>query len=54
MIPENYLREWKEHAPWKTDRMVEQDLIICFPTPGGSRRYGAAGHAKTRLYCRAT
>lgn len=29
MIPENYLREWKEHAPWKTDSMVEQDLIIC-------------------------
>jgi len=29
MIPENYLREWKEHAPWKTDGMVEQDLIIC-------------------------
>jgi predicted nucleotidyltransferase component of viral defense system len=29
MIPENYLREWKEHAPWKTDGMVEQDLLIC-------------------------
>lgn len=29
MIPENYLREWKDHAPWKTDGMVEQDLIIC-------------------------
>ncbi|MBN2564069.1 MAG: nucleotidyl transferase AbiEii/AbiGii toxin family protein [Phycisphaerae bacterium] len=29
MIPENYLREWKEQAPWKTDGMVEQDLIIC-------------------------
>lgn len=29
MIPENYLREWKEHAPWKTDAMVEQDLLIC-------------------------
>ncbi len=29
VIPENYLREWKEHAPWKTDSMVEQDLIIC-------------------------
>jgi predicted nucleotidyltransferase component of viral defense system len=28
MIPENYLREWKAHAPWKTDGMVEQDLII--------------------------
>ena len=29
MIPENFLREWKEHAPWKTDGMVEQDLLIC-------------------------
>lgn len=28
MIPENYLREWKSSAPWKTDSMVEQDLII--------------------------
>ena len=29
MIPENYIREWKGHAPWKTDAMVEQDLVIC-------------------------
>jgi predicted nucleotidyltransferase component of viral defense system len=29
LIPENYIREWKDHAPWKTDGMVEQDLVIC-------------------------
>lgn len=34
MIPENYLREWKEHAPWKTDGMVEQDLLIGHKTAG--------------------
>ena len=29
MIPEAFLREWREHTPWSSDRMVEQDLIIC-------------------------
>jgi predicted nucleotidyltransferase component of viral defense system len=29
MIPEVFLREWREHTPWQTDRMVEQDFIIC-------------------------
>ncbi|MBN1675918.1 MAG: nucleotidyl transferase AbiEii/AbiGii toxin family protein [Kiritimatiellae bacterium] len=29
MIPENYLREWRESAPWRSLGMVEQDLIIC-------------------------
>ena len=29
MIPELFVQEWKAHAPWPTDAMVEQDLIIC-------------------------
>lgn len=28
MIPQNYLREWAAHAPWKSESMVEQDLVI--------------------------
>lgn len=28
MIPENFITEWKEYAPWSDDQMVEQDLII--------------------------
>lgn len=28
MIPEAYIREWYERAPWQTWSMVEQDLII--------------------------
>lgn len=28
MIPEAFVREWKAVAPWKSDVMVEQDLII--------------------------
>ena len=29
MIPELYINEWHEFAPWKDMLMVEQDLIIC-------------------------
>ena len=29
MIPQYCIYEWREHAPWNTDAMVEQDLIIC-------------------------
>lgn len=29
MIPEYYIQEWKENAPWTEPYMVEQDLIIC-------------------------
>ena len=29
MIPELYINEWHEFAPWKEMLMVEQDLIIC-------------------------
>lgn len=29
MIPEFFIQEWKEHAPWAEPYMVEQDLIIC-------------------------
>jgi hypothetical protein len=29
MIPDAFLREWREHTPWSSVRMVEQDLIIC-------------------------
>ncbi len=28
MIPKNFIIKWRESAPWKTDNMVEQDLII--------------------------
>lgn len=28
MIPQRYIQEWKEQAPWPTDAQVEQDLII--------------------------
>lgn len=29
MIPENFVREWQNAAPWKSSVMVEQDLVIC-------------------------
>lgn len=29
MIPEYFIQEWKEKAPWTEPYMVEQDLIIC-------------------------
>lgn len=28
MIPQRYIQEWKEQAPWPTDAQVEQDLVI--------------------------
>lgn len=28
MIPQRYIQEWKEHAPWPSDAQVEQDLVI--------------------------
>jgi len=28
MIPQRYIQEWKEQAPWPADAQVEQDLII--------------------------
>jgi predicted nucleotidyltransferase component of viral defense system len=28
MIPQRYIEEWKEQAPWPGDAQVEQDLII--------------------------
>lgn len=28
MIPQRYIEEWKENAPWPTYAQVEQDLII--------------------------
>jgi len=28
MIPQRYIQEWKEYAPWQDDAQVEQDLII--------------------------
>lgn len=28
MIPKIYIDEWREHAPWVQDFMVEQDLIL--------------------------
>jgi predicted nucleotidyltransferase component of viral defense system len=28
MIPENYIEQWRSHAPWQTLAMIEQDLII--------------------------
>jgi len=29
MIPRGYIDAWRDYAPWRTDAMVEQDLIIC-------------------------
>ena len=29
MIPVIYIQQWRQHAPWISDAMVEQDLIIC-------------------------
>lgn len=29
MIPEYFIQEWREYAPWTESYMVEQDLIIC-------------------------
>lgn len=29
MIPEYFIQEWREQAPWTETYMVEQDLIIC-------------------------
>jgi predicted nucleotidyltransferase component of viral defense system len=29
MIPQQYITEWSEFAPWKANEQVEQDLIIC-------------------------
>lgn len=29
MIPQQYITEWSEIAPWKANEQVEQDLIIC-------------------------
>lgn len=28
MIPRDFITEWRERAPWVTDRQVEQDLVI--------------------------
>ncbi|MBL8920999.1 MAG: nucleotidyl transferase AbiEii/AbiGii toxin family protein [Myxococcaceae bacterium] len=28
MIPRDFITEWRAHAPWVTDRQVEQDLVI--------------------------
>ncbi len=29
MIPEYFIQEWYENAPWQDSAMVEQNLIIC-------------------------
>ena len=28
MIPQDFITEWKRHAPWPRNDQVEQDLII--------------------------
>jgi predicted nucleotidyltransferase component of viral defense system len=28
LIPKDFITEWRAHAPWVTDRQVEQDLVI--------------------------
>jgi predicted nucleotidyltransferase component of viral defense system len=28
MIPQNFIESWRQHVPWKTLAMVEQDLVI--------------------------
>ncbi len=49
MIPKDFITEWRDHAPWVTDRQVEQDLVIsralvelfpALPSPRRSR-FGA-------------
>ena len=29
MIPRANIIEWQQHAPWKTNAQIEQDLVIC-------------------------
>ena len=29
MIPQQYITEWSEFAPWTSNEQIEQDLIIC-------------------------
>jgi len=29
MIPRLYIDGWRQNAPWRSDAMIEQDLIIC-------------------------
>jgi len=29
MIPERYITEWSEKAPWVVNKFIEQDLILC-------------------------
>jgi len=29
MIPQQYITEWSEFAPWQANEQIEQDLIIC-------------------------
>ncbi len=29
MIPQAYLTSWRANAPWRSENMVEQDLVIC-------------------------
>ena len=29
MIPERYITEWSEQAPWVVNKFIEQDLIVC-------------------------
>lgn len=28
MIPKDYITAWREHAPWRQDAQVEQDLVV--------------------------
>jgi len=29
MIPQDFITEWSNYLPWKTNEQVEQDLVIC-------------------------
>lgn len=29
MIPQAYITEWSQQAPWKSNEQIEQDLVIC-------------------------
>jgi predicted nucleotidyltransferase component of viral defense system len=29
MIPQAYITSWRANAPWRSENMVEQDLVIC-------------------------
>ncbi|MCC6811254.1 MAG: nucleotidyl transferase AbiEii/AbiGii toxin family protein [Deltaproteobacteria bacterium] len=58
MIAQDYITEWREHAPWVSDAQVEQDLVISralveiFGCPAGKRLAFRGGTALFKLHLR--